>query len=63
MNTFYDVQQLLRKFGIFVYTKDQEADCELMEFELHELNQMGMISSEDYIKARLIIRKRISEQS
>ncbi|XKH51879.1 YqgQ family protein [Chryseomicrobium palamuruense] len=61
MESFYDVQQLLKKFGIFVYTKDLQADVDLMEFELNELHSSGLLSTDDYIKAKLIIRNRVSK--
>ena len=34
MNTLYDVQQLLKSFGIFIYVGDRTADLELMEAEV-----------------------------
>ena len=61
MNTFYDVQQLLKKYGIFIYTKDIVADSELMEFELNELKESGLLETNDYLKAIVIVRKRKSE--
>lgn len=61
MNTFYDVQQLLKNYGIFIYTKDIVADSELMEFELNELKESGLLETNDYLKAILIVRKRRSE--
>lgn len=63
MNSFYDVQQLLKKFGTYVYTKDIQSDCDLMEFELDELHQSGLLVTEEYLKAKLLVRKRRSEQS
>lgn len=61
MKTFYDVQQLLKTYGIFIYTKDKVADIDLMEFELNELKESGLLDANDYIKAILIVRKRKSE--
>ncbi|MFC4356143.1 YqgQ family protein [Chryseomicrobium palamuruense] len=61
MDTFYDVLQLLKRYGIFIYTKDAVADIELMEFELNELKTSGVIDANDYLKAILILRKRKSE--
>lgn len=63
MNSFYDVQQLLMKFGIYIYTKDMQSDCDLMEWELSELHSNGLISADDYIRARLLIRERLSKRS
>lgn len=63
MNSFYDVQQLLKKFGTYVYTKDIKSDCDLMEFELDELHQSGLLATEDFLKAKVLVRKRRQEHS
>lgn len=57
MNTIYDIQQLLKRFGIFIYTGNRLADLELMEEEIHELYRMKMIEAQDYKIALLILRK------
>src|SRR5699024_510989 len=57
MKTVYDVRQLLKSFGIFVYIGDRLCDLELMELELTQLYQSNCISIEDYKKAVLILRK------
>jgi uncharacterized protein YqgQ len=62
MNTFYDVQQLLKRFGIIIYLGDRIADLELMEWELKELYQSNMVDIMDYQKARLIVRHEIQKE-
>ncbi|HEY4602640.1 MAG TPA: YqgQ family protein [Cerasibacillus sp.] len=57
MKTVYDVQQLLKRFGIFIYVGDRIADLELMEIELNELYEQRFISTNDYQIAVLILRK------
>lgn len=57
MKTVYDVRQLLKSFGIFVYIGDRLGDLELMELELTQLYQSNCISIEDYKKAVLTLRK------
>ncbi|GEN31100.1 uncharacterized protein YqgQ [Cerasibacillus quisquiliarum] len=57
MKTVYDVQQLLKRFGIFVYVGDRLADLELMEIELNELYEQHCIRMDDYQMAILILRK------
>jgi uncharacterized protein YqgQ len=59
MKTLYDVQQLLKRFGIIIYLGDRIADLELMEWELKELYQSNMVDIMDYQKARLIVRHEI----
>ncbi|WP_221565560.1 YqgQ family protein [Alkalihalobacillus sp. TS-13] len=60
MRTILDVQQLLKRFGAFIYTGNRMADLELYQSEIQEMYQNGMISNEDYRNAILIIK---SEQN
>ncbi len=58
MNSFYDVQQLLKKFGLIVYFKDEQNTIEMMSQELKALHDSMLISNEEYIQARLILNQR-----
>lgn len=58
MKTVFDVQQLLKRFHTFIYTGDRIGDLELMEMEVVDLHKLEFISNEDYIQARLILKKR-----
>ncbi|MFJ8066730.1 YqgQ family protein [Psychrobacillus sp. NPDC096426] len=57
MNSVYDVTQLLKRFGIYVYTKDRLADLEMMEEEIRELYRMQMIDVKEYQMAVLLLRQ------
>ncbi|MBB6454270.1 uncharacterized protein YqgQ [Salirhabdus euzebyi] len=57
MNTIYDVQQLLMKFGTIIYIGDRLADLDLMEEEIRELYQSQCLSSRDYQMAILLLRQ------
>ncbi len=57
MRTLYDVQQLLKKFGIIVYIGNRMADLELMELELRGLYQSKLVETRDFEMALLIIRQ------
>lgn len=57
MQTMYDVQQLLKRFGIFIYVGNRKADLELMEIELSELYRSKVISGNEYQTALLVLRK------
>ncbi|GGA32088.1 MULTISPECIES: YqgQ family protein [Psychrobacillus] len=61
MNSVYDVTQLLKRFGIFVYTKDRLADLEMMEEEIKELYRMQMIEVKEYQLALLLLRQEQSK--
>jgi uncharacterized protein YqgQ len=56
MKTIYDVQQLLKKYGIIIYVGDRLADLELMEEEIKELYQSQLIDVKEYQMAILLLR-------
>ncbi|MGT2772519.1 YqgQ family protein [Streptococcus marimammalium] len=57
MKTLYDVQQLLKRFGIFVYLGKRLYDIEMMKIELENLYSNALIEKEDYLIAELILRR------
>ena len=57
MKSVYDVMQLLKRFGIYVYTRDRLADLEMMEDEIRELFKMQMIESNDFQLAILLLKQ------
>lgn len=57
MKTLYDVQQLLKRFGIVVYMGNRLYDIEMMKIELSQIYQAGLMDKMDYIQAELILRR------
>ncbi|AUJ32391.1 MAG: YqgQ family protein [Liquorilactobacillus nagelii] len=57
MKTLYDVQQLLKKFGIFVYVGKRLWDIELMSLELDHLHQAQAIDDQIFLKARMVLTR------
>ncbi|EJN95099.1 YqgQ family protein [Streptococcus ratti] len=57
MKTLYDVQQLLKRFGIYVYLGKRLYDIEMMKIELERLYENGLISKNDYLQAELVLRR------
>lgn len=64
MKTLYDVQQLLKQFGIIVYMGKRLYDIEVMAIELEKLYDNGLVERHYYLTARLILRRehRIEEE-
>jgi uncharacterized protein YqgQ len=62
MNSIYDVQQLLKRFGSFIYIGDRLADLQLMEAELKELYHSQLIDRQDYQMAVLLLRHEIQKE-
>jgi uncharacterized protein YqgQ len=60
MRTIYDVQQLLKRYGVFVYIGNRVADLQLMEIELKELYQSQLIETQEYQMALLLLRQLIA---
>ena len=55
MKTLYDVQRLLKQFGIYVYLGKRLYDIEMMKIELERLYDNGLISKSDYLDGVLIL--------
>ncbi|MGJ9456967.1 YqgQ family protein [Oceanobacillus sp. CF4.6] len=55
MNSIYDIQQLLKRYGTFIYTGDRVGDLNLMEMEIDELYQMKFIKIQEYQMAKLLL--------
>lgn len=60
VNFVYDVQQLLKKFGIFIYLGDRLSELELMEVEVKELYLSNLISKEEMHQALSILKNEIN---
>ncbi|KAB7708771.1 DUF910 family protein [Bacillus aerolatus] len=57
MKTMWDVQQLLKRYGVFVYVGDRLADLELMEAELKDVYQSQLLEAKEFQQALLILRQ------
>lgn len=57
MESIYDIQQFLKRFGTYIYTGSRTGDLELMAMEIEELHRIDAIEVNDYLKAKLLIRQ------
>ncbi|WP_303972810.1 YqgQ family protein [Streptococcus merionis] len=57
MRTYYDVQQLLRQFGILIYMGNRLYDIEMSRIELKQVHESGLISTQEYLQAELVLRQ------
>ena len=57
MKTLYDVQQLLKQFGVVVYLGKRLYDIEMMKVELEALYKSALIDKENYLIAEMILRR------
>lgn len=57
MKRLYDVQQLLKRFGIIIYMGNRLYDIEMMQIELNRVYQAGLLDRLDYMEAELVLRR------
>ncbi|WP_301107393.1 YqgQ family protein [Sporosarcina sp.] len=60
MNEFYDVLQLLKRYGVIIYTGNKRQDSILMESEVKELYDHQFIDQQTYLQAVLVLRREIT---
>lgn len=56
MKTLFDVQQLLKRFGIYIYIGKRLYNIEVMKLELEKLYENGLIDKTEYLEAELVLR-------
>jgi uncharacterized protein YqgQ len=61
LKTVYNVQQVLKRFGTFIYTGNRLTDLELMQDEIKEMYKFGLIDVEEYRLAILILRQEMTK--
>ena len=60
MKSIYDIMQLLKNYGTYIYTTERQADIVLMEGEIRELYKSEMMDTQDYQMAILLLRQELS---
>ena len=60
MQTFYDLQQFLKPFGILIYMKDRKHTLSMVEYEVRGLRRLELISKEEFLRAMAIIKHEIN---
>ena len=61
MKDYFAVLQLLKRFGIYVYTGDKKTDIGMVQSEVKDLYDNGLLMQEDYLTAVLILREEASK--
>jgi len=57
MKNMYDVMQLLKRYGTYIYTTDRTSDLILMEDEIRELFNSQVLETQDFQMAILLLRQ------
>ncbi|MDR0122095.1 YqgQ family protein [Bacillus pumilus] len=61
MKTLYDVQQLLMRFGNYVYFGDREVELDFMADELKEMYTSGIIDRTEWLNAMTILQMELAK--
>lgn len=61
MKNLLDIINLLKRFGIYVYTGNRRDDIDFMASEVKDLYDNGLLMKDDYLKAILILRQEASK--
>jgi uncharacterized protein YqgQ len=62
MMQYYDVQQLLKRFGTFIYTGSRLADIELMMEEVKELYDAKLLDVEQFKEIFLALQLEMQKE-
>lgn len=57
MKSLYDVQQLFKQFGLYIYVGARIYDIELMMIELKNIYNSQLIDKDTYLSARMILQR------
>ena len=57
MKTMKDIYDLLKRSGIYIYTRDRKGDLILMEDEIRELFKARVIDTKEFQMAVLLLRQ------
>ncbi len=57
METLYDVQQLFKQFGMYIYVGARIYDIELMMIELKKLYEGQLVDRDTYLQAAYFAKR------
>jgi len=61
MKTVFDVRQILKRFGTFIYTGDRLGDLGLIELEIDELYHAGFLPIKEYQLSKIILKREVAQ--
>lgn len=53
----FSLTEFMKRYSLFIYTGDPEGDRLLIEDEIKELRQLGIIDTEEYLEALAALKK------
>lgn len=61
MKDLLSVIMLLKRFGVYIYTGNRSHDIELIQSEVKDLYESGLLPKEDYLQAVLVLRSELAK--
>ncbi|MCG4281568.1 YqgQ family protein [Lacticaseibacillus saniviri] len=56
MKTYYDVLQLLKRYGTYIHVGERLWDMELAAVEVDRLHESGLLDDKTYATAKIVLR-------
>ncbi|MHA6259494.1 YqgQ family protein [Sporosarcina sp. CAU 1771] len=56
MKDLLGIINLLKRFGVYIYTGNRKDDIILMESEVRDLYESGLLLKDDYLLALVVLR-------
>jgi len=57
----YEVIDILKQFGIYIYTGHRYSDYVLIQMELEELYKSGVIPQQTYLESMVVMNRHIAQ--
>lgn len=62
LRTLYDVEQLLKRFDVYIHVGKRLWDIELVAIEIDHLHDAGVLEDRLYAQAKLVLRREHREE-
>ena len=62
MKDLLSIIMLLKRFGVYIYTGNRQDDIGLMQSEVKDLYDSGLLLKEDYLQAVLVLRSELAKE-
>lgn len=62
MKDLLSIIMLLKRFGIYIYTGNRRDDIDLIQSEVKDLYDSGLLPKEDYLQAILVLRSELAKE-
>ncbi len=61
MKNLLGIIQLLKRYGVYIYTGNRADDIDLMMSEVKDLYEYNLVTKDEYLKAIMILRQELTK--